>query len=74
MKPLKTKCWTGPMVYKLRVHKMFLSQKEFAQLIGCRQQTVSEWEMEIYNPGNAYSRILTFVERNYQATEKVQVQ
>lgn len=60
---MKTKAWTANMIIRLR-HKLNLSQKEFSEYLGCRQQTVSEWETEIYSPGNAYCRVLSFVERN----------
>lgn len=36
-----------------------LTQQELALELGCRQQTVSEWELGIYAPKNAYQKILT---------------
>ena len=42
--------------------RLGLSQDEFAELLGCRQQTVSEWETGIYLPGNAYGRLLKSLE------------
>lgn len=70
---MKTKCWTGPMIHKLR-QKHGLRQKEFAHMLGCRQQTVSEWEMEAYSPGNAYCKVLTIIEKQLNSKEKIQIQ
>jgi DNA-binding transcriptional regulator YiaG len=36
-----------------------LAQKQLAYELGCRQQTVSEWETGICTPGNAYQKLLT---------------
>lgn len=36
-----------------------LTQAELAQGLGCRQQTVSDWEIDMYVPKNAYQRLLT---------------
>ncbi len=69
---MKTKAWTANMILRLR-NKMNLSQADFAQYLGCRQQTVSEWETEAYSPGNAYCRVLTFVEKNVPS-EKIKLQ
>ena len=52
------KKWNKTEVKKLRAH-LGLSQDEFAQKLGCRQQTISEWELGLYQPKNAYSRLLT---------------
>lgn len=49
--------WDAAQVRQLRVG-LELSQTEFAELLGCRQQTVSEWETGMYLPGNAYGRLL----------------
>jgi hypothetical protein len=32
---------------------------EFAELLGCRQQTISEWELGLYAPANAYGKLLS---------------
>lgn len=36
-----------------------LSQSELAKGLGCRQQTISEWEVGQYTPKNAYQKLLT---------------
>jgi DNA-binding XRE family transcriptional regulator len=52
--------WNGELVKGLRRHMGF-SQGELARELGVRQQTVSEWEREIYEPGQATSKYLTLV-------------
>ena len=49
--------WTKEKVLELRL-SLGLTQKEFAELLGCRQQTVSEWEVGVYEPANAYGKLL----------------
>jgi DNA-binding transcriptional regulator YiaG len=41
-----------------------LTQADLAHKLGCRQQTVAEWETEISSPSNAYRRLLTYVAEN----------
>lgn len=36
-----------------------LTQAELAEGLGCRQQTISEWELSMYTPKNAYQKLLT---------------
>lgn len=55
--------WNGERIIALR-NKFNLSQNIFSRLIGTRQQTISEWELNIYVPGNAYCRVLDEIERN----------
>lgn len=62
--------WTGEKIRVLRL-RLGWSQAELARRLGCRQQTVSEWETNLHEPQNAYSKLLdhllTSVERyNYQ--------
>jgi DNA-binding transcriptional regulator YiaG len=63
--PLKTsiqvtsisKGWTAETIRIARkAHK--LTQEELAEELGCRQQTISEWELGMYTPKNAYQRLL----------------
>jgi transcriptional regulator with XRE-family HTH domain len=50
--------WDKDAVRKLR-QTLDLTQMEFADLLGCRQQTISEWEQGLYSPANAYGKLLT---------------
>lgn len=52
--------WTGEMVEGLRRH-MGLTQGELADELGMRQQTISEWERGVYQPGRATSKFLSMV-------------
>ena len=52
--------WDGDLVRALRDH-MGVSQAQLAETLGVRQQTVSEWENEVYVPTRATSKLLTFV-------------
>jgi hypothetical protein len=52
--------WNAGMVRALRQH-MDLNQAELAQILGVRQQTVSEWETGIYRPTRGRSKHLTLV-------------
>jgi transcriptional regulator with XRE-family HTH domain len=73
--------WDKESIKNLR-KSLGMSQAEFAAQLGCRQQTVSEWELGIYLPANAYGKLLeslsltpkkemkaTEVKRNYSRTE-----
>jgi len=52
--------WDGDLIKSLRQY-MGLTQAEFAQTMGIRQQTVSEWETGTYQPNRASSKHLTLV-------------
>lgn len=50
------------MIKALRaVHE--LTQGQLAELLGTRQQTISEWELGRYPPGKAYQKLLFYVEK-----------
>ncbi|NUM47273.1 MAG: helix-turn-helix transcriptional regulator [Anaerolineales bacterium] len=55
-----TVLWNAEMIRALR-HHMNASQGELAEELGVRQQTISEWEKEIYTPKKAMSKLLGFV-------------
>ena len=55
-----TVLWDGSMVRALRVH-LSANQAELAELLGVRQQTISEWETAVYTPTRARSKYLTMV-------------
>jgi DNA-binding transcriptional regulator YiaG len=52
--------WDANLVKALR-HFMGLTQAEFAQELGVRQPTVSEWETGAYGPRRSSSKLLTLV-------------
>ena len=52
--------WDGKLVKGLREH-MGASQAQFADHLGVRQQTVSEWENGIYAPSRATCKYLSLV-------------
>lgn len=52
--------WNADMVRALRDY-MDLNQDELAQILGVRQQTVSEWETGVYRPTRGRSKHLTMV-------------
>lgn len=62
---MKTKKWTGDMVKSLR-KRFRLDQRSFAELMQCRQQTVSEWETGKYKPGRAFNYILSDIEKRLE--------
>jgi DNA-binding transcriptional regulator YiaG len=52
--------WDGELINALRAH-MGLNQAQFADELGVRQQTVSEWETQIYAPSRANCKYLSLV-------------
>ncbi len=60
MKDKKRLEWDSSRVRALREH-MGLTQREMADQLGTRQQTISEWETGIYQPRGASSTLLTMV-------------
>jgi len=70
--------WDKEAVRQLR-QKLELTQTEFAEFLGCRQQTISEWEQGLYAPANAYGKLLTMIKNqnpgpfvNVPSPEKVE--
>jgi DNA-binding transcriptional regulator YiaG len=55
-----TVLWNSELIKALRQH-MGLSQAEFADHLGVRQQTISEWETHAYTPRLVTSKFLTLV-------------
>jgi DNA-binding transcriptional regulator YiaG len=55
-----TLTWDAETIKALREH-MELTQSQFAEVLGVRQQTVSEWEQGVYAPKRATSKHLTRV-------------
>ena len=52
--------WTGEKIRALRDH-MKLTQREMADELGTRQQTISEWEKDMYKPRGASATLLNIV-------------
>ncbi|HET7011491.1 MAG TPA: helix-turn-helix domain-containing protein [Anaerolineales bacterium] len=52
--------WDGAMVRALRTH-LELDQAGMADVIGVRQQTISEWETGAYAPSRSRSKHLTLI-------------
>ena len=50
--------WTAEQIRKAR-KKKGLTQAQLAEGLGSRQQTISEWELDMYLPKNAYNKLLT---------------
>ena len=52
--------WHADLIRALR-HHMGLNQAQFAQELGVRQPTISEWETGAYEPRRSSSKLLTLV-------------
>jgi len=52
--------WDGEAVRALRAH-MGLNQEGLAAVLGVRQQTVSEWENDVYQPTRGRSKHLVII-------------
>ena len=68
---LKRQQWDSEQIRNLRRH-LGLTQRELADTLGTRQQTISEWEKGMYKPRGASSTLLSIVAERasfeYQAT------
>lgn len=52
--------WNRESVQALRRH-LGLTQSEFSDKLGTRQQTVSEWETGMYQPRGASAKLLSMI-------------
>ncbi len=63
--------WDSQYIRALRRH-LGLTQREMAERLGTRQQTISEWELGLYKPRGASSTLLSIVAERakfkYEAT------
>ncbi len=63
--------WNNEHIRALR-HHLGLTQRELADRLGTRQQTISEWELGMYKPRGASSTLLSIVAERakfkYEAT------
>ena len=57
--------WDAPAIRRLRRHAG-LSQRELAEQLNARQQTISEWERGEYAPRGTAARLLTRVAEDVQ--------
>ena len=57
---LKRLQWDSQRVLALR-HHLELTQRQLADRLGTRQQTISEWETGMYKPRGASSTLLSIV-------------
>ncbi len=56
----QTASWNSARIRALR-NKLGLSQRQMADMLGTRQQTISEWETGMYQPRGASARLLGMV-------------
>ena len=61
--------WQQDAIKALRKH-MSLTQAQFAQELGVRRQTVSEWENGVYDPDRSTTKFLALIAKqaNFQKT------
>jgi len=52
--------WNGEKIRALR-QKLNLTQKELAEELGTRQQTISEWETNMYQPRGTSAKLLSII-------------
>lgn len=52
--------WHSATVRKLRRH-LAMTQRQLAQELGTRQQTISEWELGMYTPKGTSVRLLSMI-------------
>lgn len=52
--------WDSERIRALRSH-LGLTQRAMAESLGTRQQTISEWEIGLYQPRGASSTLLSIV-------------
>ena len=65
--------WDSQRIQSLRLH-LRLSQRQLADRLGVRQQTISEWETGMYQPRGASSTLLSIIAEQarfqYEATPR----
>ncbi|MFC1901182.1 helix-turn-helix domain-containing protein [Chloroflexota bacterium] len=52
--------WDSRSIRELRRH-LDVTQREMADRMGTRQQTISEWELGLYEPRGASSTLLSII-------------
>jgi DNA-binding transcriptional regulator YiaG len=70
---LKKIKWNGDSIRELR-RRLKLTQQELADELGTRQQTISEWETNMYQPRGTSATLLSIVAERarfkYEASNK----
>ncbi|UCC90499.1 MAG: helix-turn-helix transcriptional regulator [Dehalococcoidia bacterium] len=70
---MKKQQWDSKRIQALRRH-LGLTQRELADKLGTRQQTISEWETGMYRPRGASATLLSMIAERakfeYQAKPK----
>ena len=61
--------WTGNAIKALRRHKG-LNQEAFANELGVRRETVSEWENSKYEPDRSKRKLLSFIAKDAKFEEQ----
>ncbi|TET16995.1 MAG: XRE family transcriptional regulator [Dehalococcoidia bacterium] len=68
--------WDSKRIQALRRH-LDLTQRELADRLGTRQQTISEWETGMYKPRGASATLLSIIAERaqfkYEATPSKEV-
>ncbi len=62
--------WDSERIRALRRH-LDLTQRELADRLGTRQQTISEWEKGMYQPRGASFTLLSIIAERAKFTYKV---
>ena len=52
--------WDSEYIQALRRH-LGITQRELAETLGTRQQTISEWEIGMYKPRGASATLLSII-------------
>ena len=69
----KRRQWNSHRIWALR-RSLGLTQRELAERMGTRQQTVSEWEVGMYQPRGASATLLSIIAERakfkYEASPK----
>lgn len=60
--------WTSDAIKALRCHKG-LNQEDFANELGVRRETVSEWENSKYEPDRSKRKLLSFIAKEVNFEE-----
>ncbi len=59
-RPTNKTNWDSESIRRLRQH-MGLTQSELAGELGTRQQTISEWEIGMYQPRGTSTKLLSII-------------